>query len=164
MIAKNIAPWINRDFAFEYFSWVDKDIKNNAIKEAKEKIITDKKYYLYWSDIDEEVLEMARKNAKLAWVDDVITFENKDVLSLEWEKVYWVLVSNPPYGLRLKSFDEVKIHRVLNSIFEKNDGLKWWIITAYSEFDNIIKQKNYKKRKLYNGNEKSYFYSRVGNR
>lgn len=162
MIAKNIAPWMNRKFAFMNFSWFDNEVYKKAIEEAKEKIITDKKYYLYWSDIDEEVLEMARKNAKLAWVDDLITFENKDILSLEWERVYWVIVLNPPYGIRLKSFDEVKIHRVINDLFEKNEGLKWWIITAFSDFDGIINQKKYKKRKLYNWNEKSYFYMKVG--
>lgn len=160
MIAKNIAPWMNRKFDFQKWTWLDNNLYNEAINEAKSNIITDRKYYIYGYDIDEEVLEIAKENAKKAWVDDMIIFEKKDFLTMENEKIYWVVVSNPPYWIRLKSFDVSKIHRVFNHIFEKNEWLKWWIITAFEEFDDIINQKKYKKRKLYNWNEKSYFYKK----
>jgi putative N6-adenine-specific DNA methylase len=160
MIAKNIAPWINRKFAFQNFDWLDKNIYKDSIKEANDKIINDKKYYIFWSDIDEEILSKAKENAKSAWVDDIINFKQEDILNLENTKIYWTMISNPPYWIRLKSFDVSKIHKVLNNIFEKNDWLKWWIITAFEDFDKIIDYKKYKKRKLYNWNEKSYFYIR----
>lgn len=161
MIAKNIAPWMNRKFAFQNFDWIDKDIYEKAIEEAKSKIITDKKYYVYAFDIDEEVLAIAKENAKKAFVDDIIIFEKKDVLTIENERIYWTLISNPPYGIRLKSFDVNRIHKSFNNIFEKNESLKWWIITAYEEFDQIVNNKKFKKRKLYNWNEKSYFYKKI---
>jgi len=161
MIAKNIAPWLNRKFDFQNFEWLDKKYYEEAILEAKNKIITDKKYYIYWYDIDEEILEIAKKNAKKAWVDDIITFEKWNILDKKNEKISWALISNPPYWLRMQSFETKKIHETFNYLFEKNNGLHGWIITGFAEFDKMINQKLYKKRKLYNWNEISYFYKKI---
>jgi putative N6-adenine-specific DNA methylase len=49
------------------------------------------------SDIDEEVLEKAKINAKNAKVDDSITFIKKDFKEYKKEKLSGTLISNPPY-------------------------------------------------------------------
>ena len=159
MFAKNIAPWLKRHFAFEKRSFVPSELIYKFKKEAKEKIF-DKKYNVFASDIDEEVLKMAKQNAKNAWVFDDITFSKKDLREYKQTQLEWMLISNPPYGLRLKDDDLYWIYKDINLILEKNKNLKWWIITSYLDFDRIIKQNNLKKRKLYNWNELCYFYQK----
>jgi putative N6-adenine-specific DNA methylase len=104
------------------------------------------------------MIELAKENARLAWVDDTITFEVKDFREYKKEKLSGMLISNPPYGIRLKDDDLRAFYKDLNMILDKNSDLKWGIITAYTDFDGIINLSKYKKRKLYNGNELCYFY------
>lgn len=186
MIARNIAPGIHRKFAFEKFAWYPKHIIEDVIDDAEEKIIKDKKYNIYASDINPEYIEIAKKNAKRAWVLDTIRFKVADVRNLSvfkkqefeiqsvnfklWqtnveenkqEELTGTLVSNPPYWLRLEQDDIREIHEEINNIFKKNKNLKGWIITSFSEFENIIMKKFWKQRKLYNWRELCYFYSKV---
>ncbi len=159
MIAKNIAPWLNRRFAFENRSFIPKNIFKNIKQEAKEKIFP-KKYHIIASDIDENVLEIAKNNAKNAKVLENIIFIKKDLFDYKNDILTWTIVSNPPYWLRLKS-DNLKIlYKNLYNILDKNKDLYGWYITAYAEFDNLINIKKIKKRKLYNWNELCYFYTK----
>lgn len=159
MLARNIAPGLKRRFAFENWSFVPSDIFPRLKKEAQEKVFH-KNYKVIATDIDEEVLEKACENAKNAWVLDTIKFELKDFREYKKEALTWTLVSNPPYGIRLKDDDLKWLYKDLGTILERNKDLKWWIITAYTEFDKIINSNNFKKRKLYNWNEMCYFYSK----
>jgi len=173
MIAKNIAPWLDRYFAFENLKLVDKKIIDEEYKLAESKIF-DWDYNIIASDIDEEVLAKAKQNAINAWVDDLIKFEKKDFREYFKEKLSWTLVSNPPYWERLmpssqpsplgekgpKVLDE--LYKNIDKLFKQNKNLNGWIITSYFEwFDKIVKKDFYKKRKLYNGWEKCYFYKKI---
>ena len=153
MIAKNIAPWLNRNFAFESFKFSPIWLLEKEKKIAREKQF-DWKYNIIASDINEEILEIARENAKNAKLGDSICFIKKDMKDYLWEKMNWTLVSNPPYWLRLKSDNLDKMYQDINLLFSKNKEFNWWIITSYLKFNS----KNYKNRKLYNWSELAYFY------
>jgi len=158
MIAKNIAPWLDRYFAFENLVLVDKTLVKQELEEAKSKIFK-WNYNIFASDINSEILEKAKENAKNAWVDDIINFEKKDFTECLDEELSWTLVSNPPYWERLKDEDLDWIYKNINKLLLQNKNLSWWVITSYfEEFDKIIKLSDYKKRKLYNWWEKCYFY------
>lgn len=157
MLARNIAPGMNRYFSFENWSFIPEWLLKQEKELAKTKIF-DKKYNVFASDIDDEVLEIAKLNAKNAWVWDTITFSNKNLRDFKYEHISWTLVSNPPYWIRLKDDDLKAMYKDLNIILDKNKDLHGWLITAYSEFDSIINSSKFKKRKLYNGNEMCYFY------
>ncbi len=160
LIAKNIAPWINRNFAFEKFKFIWK----NAIKEereiAKTKIIN-RTYSIYWSDIDSEAIRISMNNAELANVRDIIKFENKSYEQFLDENLSWTLVSNPPYGIRLQDVNLEELYKNIGTIFNKNKELNWWIITNF-QFWDLLKD-NYKKRKLYNWQELCYLYLKNNN-
>lgn len=159
MLAKNIAPWIHRKFAFEDWSDDYRKIKSKLIEEfSKKEYSWD--YKIYASDLDEDVLEFSKQNAKKAWVYDIIKFEKKDFRKYLDKDISGTLVSNPPYGLRLKDSDLNKLYKDINYLFFKNKDLHWWIISSYEWNDNIMTDKSYKKRKLYNGWELCYFYKK----
>lgn len=161
LIARNIAPGLNRRFDFENFSWYDKKYIEDAIYEAKDKIIKDKTYTIIWSDIDINMIDIARSNIKRAWLQDDIVLEKKDIKEYKNTELTWVIVTNPPYWVRLQDSDLDSIYKMINEIYTKNKTLGWWVITSYLEFDKIIRFSDWKKRKLYNWNELCYFYKKI---
>lgn len=159
MIAKNIAPWLKRNFAFENIWLVENEVLQKEKKQALEKQFS-WKYNIFASDIDFEMVEIAKENARRAWLEGEIIFENKDFKNYLWEKIEWTLVSNPPYWDRLKDFNLESLYNSIDKIFRTNENLNWWIISSFLDFDNLIKKNFYKKRKLYNGSEKCYFWKK----
>lgn len=163
LLAKNIAPGsIWRNFAFENFSWYDKKYLEEAKIEASNKVFTKGNYEIHWFDIDEDNIVASQDNAYKAWVSDIIDFKVKNFLEENSQNTYlWTIVSNPPYWLRLNPEDIIDIYKWIARLFRNNIDLNWGIITSFEEFDDLINLKNFKKRKLYNWNEKCYFYKKV---
>lgn len=163
LIARNIAPWsLWRRFIFEEFSWYDKNHLVNAKIEASQKEFVDKKFEIFWSDMDSKNISIAQKNAKNARVFETIKFSNKEIADyISMRNLNWTLVSNPPYWLRLNVSNLDSIYNDISLIFKNNPELNWWIITSYFDFDKKINLKNWKKRKLYNWNEMCYFYKKI---
>jgi len=160
MLAKNIAPGLDRYFAFENLVLVDKKLVEEELKLAESKKF-EWDYKIIASDIDEKVLEIAKQNAKEAQVDDIIEFKQRDFKEYLKEDLKWTLVSNPPYWERLKSEDLDWIYKNIDKLLMQNKDLNWWVITSYFEwFDKLINLNKYKKRKLYNWWEKTYFYKK----
>ncbi len=162
MIAKNIAPWLKRSFAFEKLWLVDSETTQNERLQAKKKEFNGD-YRIIASDIDEEMVDLAQENASRAWLAWEINFEVKDFITsppapLLQGEGRWTLVSNPPYWDRLKDENIKSLYNNIDKLFRINTDLSWWIISSYLEFDELIKKWDYKKRKLYNWWEKCYFW------
>lgn len=138
MIAKNIAPGLDRYFAFEKFPCYDKEAFE-AIRTKAEAAIYEKTYTIIWSDIDEAMIETAKKNAKHAGVIDTIAFKHGDILQQEgretplaWEKV--TVVTNPPYGVRLQGDTLHEIHQCLATTINKKTVCLTWYAWAKKHF------------------------------
>ncbi|MDD3645837.1 MAG: class I SAM-dependent RNA methyltransferase [Candidatus Gracilibacteria bacterium] len=172
MIAKNIAPGLNRYFAFERLLLVDKTLVEKELEDARKKEYSGE-YKIIASDIDENIIEIAKQNAKDAGVYDMIDFRVMDFREYisphpsplpEGEGIATplkgTLVSNPPYGVRLKDDNIESLYKQIDKLFRVNPELKGGVITNYLDFDKLINLDNYKKRKLYNGGELCYFYKR----
>lgn len=157
MIAKNIAPWLQRTFAFEKRKFLNSELLEKEKQIAKSKIYT-WKYKIFWSDKDLDMVNIAKQNAKNAWLWDEIVFECKDFSTFSKEvKNGWV-VSNPPYGKRLVEEDIDSLYDSINLFYRNNQDIYGWIITSYEEFQYKAEREIFKNRKLYNGNELCYFY------
>ncbi|MFY7751336.1 MAG: THUMP domain-containing class I SAM-dependent RNA methyltransferase, partial [Exiguobacterium acetylicum] len=66
MIGRNIAPGINREFVSQEWKCIPKKAWFDAIKEANEKAEWDKPLKIYASDVDPEMVKLAKTNAELA--------------------------------------------------------------------------------------------------
>jgi putative N6-adenine-specific DNA methylase len=160
MIAKNIAPGLERSFSFEEHGLVNSDITEKERSFAKSKIF-DGEYDIKATDIDPEMIEIAKANAKRAGQEGIIKFEVKDFKELALETgLSGMMVTNPPYDIRLKEDNIGSLYKNIDRIFRTNPDLKGGPITGYAEFDDFINLADYKKRKLYNGGELCYFYRR----
>lgn len=163
LIGKNIAPGLNRDFVSEYWPCIDKDIWKKERVKALKSIDQDTELSIYASDIDSNAIEIAKNNAYEAGVDDCINFEVKDILKLNVNKDYGVLICNPPYGERLSNIDKViELYKILGKKFNKLDTWSKYILTSYEKFEKIYGKDSDKKRKLYNGRIKVDFYQYYG--
>lgn len=152
MIAKNIAPWLHRKFAFENFDEYDADKFKNMVDNAKSKIFK-WNYKIVGYDADENILKIAKKNATNAGVDDIIHFEQKNIS--EVQKRDWYIITNPPYGKRMNNYDMEKIYTNLISIYD--NWAKWCFITSWNKAKNIAKNK-FKIKQLINNWEESQIY------
>lgn len=156
MIAKNIAPGLHRSFAFQEFSNYDPQLFSDYHTSAKEAIYPSSDYRIIWTDIDQSIINIAKKNAESAWVADCIDFRRKDMMELEksdFEKKTYI-VSNPPYGKRLASLD---IHEIYQCFAElgKKKNTEVSIISSYTDFDNLT-QRRWSRKEMKNGGELCY--------
>ncbi|MDE7404798.1 MAG: class I SAM-dependent RNA methyltransferase, partial [Lachnospiraceae bacterium] len=103
MMAANIAPGMNRDFTAQ--SWthlIPAKEWYEAVDEAREEIVTDIHTDIQGYDVDESMVSIARENARLAGVDQMIHFQKRDVRDLSHSKKYGFIITNPPYGERIE--------------------------------------------------------------
>lgn len=165
LIGMNIAPGFNRSFAFEEWSWVDKDVISSVRDEAESLANYDIKLDISGFDIDGRMVEIAKKNAEEAGLADIITFKQMRLQDFRTDKVNGVIVSNPPYGERL--LDDKAVDILYNEMGQTFKPLKTWsqfILTSDEAFEKKFGRQADKKRKLYNGTMKVELYQFFGER
>jgi len=165
LIGKNIAPGINRNFASDEWPRVSKKLWSEARKEAHDLANYDQQLKIIGTDIDERMINIARKNAYEATVDTDIHFQTQPFNQIQSKKKYGYTIFNPPYGERLGDADEIKkLYREMGQVLKKLDTWSHYILTSYEDFEIDFGRKADKNRKLYNGNIKTYFYQYFGPR
>lgn len=158
MIAKNIAPGLNRHFAFENFKQMPKSIFKDAKEEAYS-LIRKTNLKVLASDIDYDCVDLTINNAKLARVNDVILVKRLPVSEFKSEEIGGTIVCNPPYGERLLDLKESeKIIKDLGRVYKSLKGWNLFVITPNEKFETLIGKRATKKRKLYNGMIKCDLY------
>ena len=164
MMAANMAPGANRSFASE--NWTHIIGKKNwydTLDEANELVDLNIDTDIQGYDIDENMVAIARENAKLAGVEKLIHFQKRDVAQLSHPKKYGFLVTNPPYGERLQDKEAMPaLYRTIGERFAALDSWSMYLITSYEGAERDIGRKADKNRKIYNGMMKTYFYQFLG--
>ena len=164
MMAANMAPGMNRSFLSE--SWknlIPKKTWYDAMDEANDLVDLSVKTDIQGYDIDAEMVNIARENAKLAGVDHLIHFQRRPVAELSHPKKYGFLITNPPYGERLEDKKDLPaLYRTLGERYAQLDDWSMYLITSYENAQQDIGRKADKNRKIYNGMMKTYFYQYQG--
>jgi len=150
LIARNMAPGLFRSrYAFE--KWKDFD------RELFESIYNDDsmerpfEHRIYGSDKDAKAIAVAKRNARAAGCTD-IDFQVKDFKDYEAVNVKTLLVTNPPYGERLKPEDLFDIYSLIGERLKHAfTGCEAWIISYRYECFDKIGLKPSEKIPLYNG-------------
>lgn len=162
MLARNIAPGLNRNFDFEKLKSYPVGLLESVKQEAKEKEI-DIIPKIYASDINKDAIKMARKNAKIAGVEQYINFSVLDMENFSSNEEYGIIISNPPYGDRLSTKNDVKvIYKKFCGMFKKLKNWSCYILTNDKDFEKFMGRPADKKRKLYNARLECIYYSFMG--
>jgi putative N6-adenine-specific DNA methylase len=166
MIGKNIAPGLNRSFASERWPQIEKSAWEDARLAAKEAILRDQPLEIYGYDIDPVMVAASIANAKAAGVSHDIAFEQKDIKDLWIDKQYGILISNPPYGLKIGNFQEInQIYISLHKTFRKKNGWSVYILTADKKFPDYFKRAAPDRvRKLFSASLEVNYYQYYGTR
>lgn len=164
MIAMNIAPGLNREFISEKWSnLIPQKEWYEVAEEAEDLINHDAQTNIQGYDIDGEALKMARANAALAGVDKHIHFQQRDIINFSSPKKYGFVISNPPYGERLSTKDEMELlYRTIGNIINENETWSFFLLSGYENAQKAIGKKATKNRKIYNGMMKTYLYQYMG--
>ncbi len=164
MMAANIAPGMNREFTAQNWEHiVGKRIWYDTVDEAQEMVDMSVETDIQGYDLDNEMVTIARENAKLAGVEKLIHFQRRDVKDLSHPKKYGFLITNPPYGERLQEKKEMPaLYKILGERYKALDSWSMYIITAYENAEQDIGRKADKNRKIYNGMMKTYYYQFLG--
>lgn len=164
MMAAGMAPGRTRSFTAE--NWrhiVGKKIWDDARDEADELVDLSADPDIQGYDIDDHMVSIARKNARLAGVDGMIHFQRRDVAELSHPKKYGFLITNPPYGERLQGREDLPaLYRVIGERFRALDSWSMYLISAYENAEQDIGRRADKNRKIYNGMMKAYYYQFLG--
>ena len=164
LMALNQAPGLNREFDAEKWPIIPKKLWNRARSEARDLIKRDMQLKIRGTDIDGEVLSLARYHARQAGVADKIHFQQMPVPQVQTKEKYGFLVSNPPYGQRLEDLHGVeKLYREMSRVFKKNlETWSFYILTSHKELEQLWGRRADKKRKLYNGRIETHYYQFYG--
>lgn len=153
------APGINRNFCAEKYAFLPKKIWENARREAKEKVNYNTEFCAYASDIDPEVLKIARANIKRAGMEKYIKTFVKDAREISSDDVRTTIVCNPPYGERLDNIRTAReLYKSIGKNFPKLSPWQIYIMTSEEDFEKLYGVKADKVRKLYNGMIKCNLY------
>ncbi len=164
MMAANIAPGMKRTFtAMDWKHIIEPSEWKYAVEEAEDLIDLNIETDIQGYDIDDEMVKIARANAKLAGVDGLIHFQRKEVAELSHAKKYGFIITNPPYGERLEDKAAMApLYKVIGERYRALDSWSMYMITAYEEAEKALNLKAEKNRKIYNGMMKTYFYQFPG--
>lgn len=164
MMAANMAPGMNRQFTAQ--SWphiVSGERWEDALEEAREAVDLSVSPDIQGYDIDDQMVSIARQNARLAGVEGLIHFQRRSVADLSHPKKYGFLITNPPYGERLEEKEALpSLYRTIGERFRSLDGWSLYLITSYEQAERDIGRKADKNRKIYNGMMKTYYYQFLG--
>lgn len=164
LMAANIAPGMNRDFnAMDWDGIVGARVWKDAFDEARDEVSMPAECDIQGYDIDKNMIETARANAKLAGVDSLIHFQARDVAQLSHPKKYGFLITNPPYGERLEEKATIEpLYKILGERYKALDSWSMFMITSFENAEKSLGLKADKNRKIYNGMLKTYYYSFMG--
>lgn len=166
LIGRNIAPGLNRHFASERWPAIPQRAWDEARRSAKEVIDKKPQLQICGYDNDPAVIEAGKANARKAGVGTDILFEQKDIKDLWIDQQYGILISNPPYGIKLGEYKELnEIYMCLHKTFKKKSGWSVYVLTADKKFPDYFKRaKPNKVRKLFNGPLEVNYYQYFGER
>lgn len=165
LIGKNMAPGMNRNFASEEWPIIPKKLWRDARKETHDLADYDRPLRIYGSDIDGEVLSLARYHIREAGVEEDVHVQKLPVSELRSRFDYGCIICNPPYGERLGERRQVeKLYEEMGKVFSKLDTWSHYIITSHPQFEKYFGKKADKKRKLYNGRIQCNYYQYYGPR
>ncbi|MDU3875166.1 MAG: bifunctional 23S rRNA (guanine(2069)-N(7))-methyltransferase RlmK/23S rRNA (guanine(2445)-N(2))-methyltransferase RlmL [Klebsiella aerogenes] len=144
MLATDRAPGLHRDH-WGFGGWAQhddaiwKEVKAEAQTRARQGLAAYESRF-YGSDVDERVIERARRNARRAGIGELINFEVKDVAQLNNplpKGPYGTVISNPPYGERLESEPAlIALHSLLGRIMKNQFG--GWNLSVFSASPELL--------------------------
>lgn len=151
-IALDIAPGLGRHFAFERFRRFDAPVWRQLIEDAR-KMRRDVPITIAGADIDAVEVDRARRNLQYAGFDSRIKVIQADIIDALPPGEQGVMVTNPPYGVRLgdqKSLD-LLYPKLGDALKQRFAGWRCYLFSGDDNLPKLIGLKASRRTPLYNG-------------
>ena len=136
LLARHIAPGINRPFQFMKWPAFDRPLWENVLERSKKEIIKNCPTIIGF-DRDNGAIEMAKMNAARAGQSDCINFASQAISYLQPSSESGWIVTNPPYGIRVSQNKDLRdLYAKFGSILM--DSFTGWNLCLLSSDDKLM--------------------------
>ena len=151
LIARGIAPGVFRkEFAFEKWTDFDAELFDSIYNDDSAEREFD--HHIYGYDNDWKAVNIAKANVRSAGMAKYIDIEHRDLEEFTQPEAPAIMVTNPPYGERLKPDDLYDLYRLLGTRLKNAfQGNQAWVISYKEELFNKIGLKPSTIVPLFNG-------------
>lgn len=151
LLATGIPSTIERThYAFKNLTNFDRVLWDEMHANAN-KIVKELPCIITGSDIDANMVTIARRNLRNFSFGRFIPIQVEDVANVKFPEEKGILITNPPYGERLET-DVVELYEQIGSTFKHQlQGYTCWVISSSEEGFKSVGLRPERKIKLFNG-------------
>ena len=153
MIALNKAPGLKRNFGFEHWKDFDSVLFKNIKSEYEAQIKPLVFSHIYGSDEDLRAIRVTKSNLAEAGLKIAVELSCKSFSDIVAPTKKGVLITNPPYGVRIgEDEDLAKAYPLWASTMKKKlSGWRTYFLTSDLRMPKLMRLSPSKKTPLYNG-------------
>ncbi len=152
-IALNIAPGSQRHFGFEQLKTFDSDLWHRIKTQALTKQQPASQLSIYGSDLYGYSLAHARTNLEAAGLIEAVHLKQANILEISAPESSGILVTNPPYGIRIGESNTLNTFYPELGNTLKNRFSNWtaFILSADPALSKTIRLRTSRRIPLFNG-------------
>jgi putative N6-adenine-specific DNA methylase len=152
-MALEIAPGLGRHFAFEKFKNFDARRWRELLQQSAARQKPRAPLAIYGSDLSAAVLNAARANLMASGLEKIVSLKRADVLEIAAPAQEGIIVSNPPYGVRLGEQQALaEFYPKLGDLLKKQfSGWRAYLLSADMRLPKLIRLAASKRTPLFNG-------------
>jgi len=152
LFARNIpAGYYRDDYSFKKWNDYDPELWAQVVNEAKENI-RNIDFQIIGSDWSGRILQTAKENVISAGLEETITLRTNFIADTDPPKPPGFLVTNPPYGERIKTDDIISLYKGIGDALKKEfAGYAAWIISSNREALKFVGLRPSRNVRVFNG-------------
>lgn len=153
MMSLNIAPGLRRHFAFENLKTFDRIEWLRLHKDAEGAVLEREPLPIFGSDIDPAMVRAAGLNLRAAGLFDCVRLMEADFLNVNPPTEFGTIVSNPPYGVRMGSEEDLGpfYKEIGDNLKQHFPGWTVFLLSADPELPKRIGLQTTRRIPLFNG-------------
>jgi len=153
MMSLNIAPGLRRHFAFENLKTFDRIEWLRLHKDAEAAVLEREPLPIFGSDIDPAMVRAAGLNLRAAGLFDCVRLMEADFLNVDPPTEGGFIVTNPPYGVRMGSEEDLGpfYKEIGDNLKQHFPGWTVFLLSADPELPKRIGLQTTRRIPLYNG-------------
>jgi putative N6-adenine-specific DNA methylase len=152
-MGRGLAPGLGRRFAFEKLHNFDPKAWRGLCEASRARQTPRAPLAIYGCDRDWRALKAAEENLQAAALADGVRLKQADVLDVEPPGADGILVTNPPYGVRIGDEAELAVFypRLGDALKQRFPGWRAYIFTADLRLPKLIGLAASRRTPLFNG-------------
>lgn len=152
-MAQGVAPGLGRAFAFQKLSWFDRKSWHWHVQTSLAAQCRTVPLRIYGSDRDANALQLARQSLAAADLTGTIELKQADVLQLTPPAPEGMLISNPPYGVRMGDQEALAdfYGRFGSVLKQRFPGWRVYLLTANLRLPSLLGLAASRRVPLFNG-------------